>query len=203
MSMLPTGPSVRARIRVMRPGDTLPVLAFYEGLGRGSLRCRFHGVVHGSASVHLRALAELAELSADQAHAVVATVPTRQGERVIGHGVWRRTGAARADFGLVVSDGWQRCGIGRQLLAALITGAARQGVLALQADVLDDNVAMQGLVRPLGMGLHADPEDASLLRVCIPVQPPRPAGRLPRAAAALRRWVRDHIGAPVHGGRLA
>jgi acetyltransferase len=203
MPMLQTSPAVHARLRVMRPGDTPAVLAFYEGLGRRSLRCRFHGAVNGEASARLRGLADLAALPQRDAQAVVATVRVNGGERVIGHAVWRRTGDARAEFGIVVADGWQRCGIGRRLLAALVAGAARQGVAALQAEVQDDNLAMQALVRPLGMGLHADTDDASLLRVCIPVMAHSAPGAVRRAWASIGRWVVAAFGVAAHAGRLA
>lgn len=202
MPILQGRPAVFARIRAMRPSDTPAVLAFYEGLGRRSLRCRFHGAMSGAPSESLRRLVDLAALPAGEAQAVVATVRVADGERVIGHAVWRRTGAACADFGLVVSDGWQRCGLGRRMLAALIAGAARQGLAALQAEVLDDNLAMQGLVRPLGMGLHPDPQDASMLRVCIPVVAAAP-GPLHRGLAAMARWLGTAVGMGSNAGRLA
>ncbi len=73
--------------------------------------------------------------------------------------------SATCEFALVVADHWQRCGIGRALLAQLEREAAGSGIRRMLADTLYDNKAMRGLAASRGYTLSANREDARLVKL--------------------------------------
>jgi len=78
---------------------------------------------------------------------------------VIAHGMAADAQAGDAlesSIGLVVADGWQRRGIGTQLLRALATRAALRGVGSLVLEVLPDNHVMRGIIARQWPGTPAE-----------------------------------------------
>jgi GNAT superfamily N-acetyltransferase len=82
-----------------------------------------------------------------------------------------------ADVAVVVEDGWQGVGVGRQLLGELTQLAGRRGVRTLTADVQADNDRVLGLVRRLLPGASLRPE-AGVYAVASPL----PSAPAPAAA---------------------
>ncbi len=77
-------------------------------------------------------------------HAVVAVV----GDEVVGIASFDKVGAGdEADSAVCVEDAWQRCGVGRHLVAWASEIARRRGVTTLTADIQADNAAALALVR--------------------------------------------------------
>jgi len=70
-----------------------------------------------------------------------------------------------ADVALVIADAWQRRGLGRRLLAALIEHAQSAGVQQIVGVVLATNVVMLGLARSTGFSVSAEPGDATVMRI--------------------------------------
>jgi acetyltransferase len=64
-----------------------------------------------------------------------------------------------AEFALVVSDAWQRHGLGKSLMRRLIAAARERGIRRLTGQVLIDNKPMLHLMKSLGfdMRLAIDP----------------------------------------------
>jgi GNAT superfamily N-acetyltransferase len=89
----------------------------------------------------------LVDVDHDLREALVAVV----GGEVVGVARYDRSPGdpGTADVAVVVEDGWQGVGLGRQLLAELSALAARRGVRTLTADVQADNDRVVGLVRRL------------------------------------------------------
>jgi acetyltransferase len=73
--------------------------------------------------------------------------------------------SAACEFALVVADHWQRCGIGRALIAQLELQAAASGLRRMRADTLYDNRAMRGLAASRGYAISANREDARLVKL--------------------------------------
>ena len=69
------------------------------------------------------------------------------------------------EFALVVTDHWQRCGIGGALLRQLEHEAGTSGVQCMLADTLYDNKAMRGLAANRGYTIRANPKDARLVKL--------------------------------------
>jgi RimJ/RimL family protein N-acetyltransferase len=79
-----------------------------------------------------------------------------------------------AEVALLVSDDWQRRGVGTALLRRLVAFARRTGRAAVVAHTAGDNVAMLRTLRRIGAG--ASERDGEIVTVTLPV-----AGKLPAA----------------------
>ena len=133
------------------PVDTRPVRSddgplfcrLWDRLSPETVHRRFHAPLRRPPADARR----LVEVDHDLREALVAVV----GGEVVGVARYDRspTEPATADVAVVVEDGWQGVGIGRQLLAELTGLAARRGVRSVTADVQTDNERMVGLVRRL------------------------------------------------------
>lgn len=98
--------------------------------------------------------------------ALLATIAEGTAERVIG--VARYAACAdgeTAEFALVVADAWQKHGVGRQMMTALIEEAREKGYRRMVGDVLAMNAKMLRLAAALGFSIHPDPEDATVQRI--------------------------------------
>jgi acetyltransferase len=83
--------------------------------------------------------------------ALIATTAHDGRERQIGVARFVREQCGEtAEIALVVTDDWQRRGLGRRLLDGLIAPARRRGVRRLVGTTLSDNVAMIALAHALG-----------------------------------------------------
>ena len=85
---------------------------------------------------------------------------------------------ATAEFAILVEDGWQGVGLGRQLLVELIGLAADRGVRTLTATVQRDNDRVIGLIRRLLPGSSFDP-DLDVFVVAAPCTPDTRSGPPP------------------------
>ena len=75
--------------------------------------------------------------------AVVAEV----GDEIVGIAGFDKVGAGdEAEVAICVEDAWQRRGVGRALLDAVVEAALRRGVLTFSADIQADNRAALALV---------------------------------------------------------
>ncbi len=132
-----------ALLRQADPADSAAIREFVCGLSPRTQRLRFFAAVAPPSTGLLRALCGAT------GRADVLLVTDSDGA-VVAHGM-AADAPARDDLessiGLVVADGWQRRGIGTQLLRALTIRAARRGVGALVLEVLPDNHVMLGIIR--------------------------------------------------------
>ena len=70
---------------------------------------------------------------------------------------------------LAVGDDWQKCGVGRKLMTALIDCARQKGYRAVVGDVLSSNSKMFRLMTSLGFSIHPHPDDTAVKRVVKPL----------------------------------
>ena len=92
-------------------------------------------------------------------------------------GTERQVGVARyvkdehtpdeAEFAVVLSDAWQRCGLGTKLLTALVDAARSQGVRRLVATTLSANSGMLALARRMGFRLELNPASATITNLTV------------------------------------
>jgi acetyltransferase len=73
------------------------------------------------------------------------------------------------EFALAVGDDWQKCGVGRKLMTALIECARMKGYRAVVGDVLSTNAKMFRLMTSLGFTIHPHPDDTAVKRVVKPL----------------------------------
>jgi RimJ/RimL family protein N-acetyltransferase len=90
----------------------------------------------------------LVDVDGDNHFALVATSAQGEGERIVGVARFIRVPEQpqTAEFAIVISDGWQRQGLGRELLRRLVDAAPRRGVQRFRATMLADNAAIHRLI---------------------------------------------------------
>lgn len=129
-------------IRPVAPGDCAAIGAFVTGLSPRSRFLRFFSVASQPSSPVLRGMCGAGRTT----DALVAT----DGDAVIGHAMAADSvepdGRRVADIGLVVTDRWQRHGVGALLLSCLASRAAARDVRILTMDVLPENRPMLAII---------------------------------------------------------
>jgi RimJ/RimL family protein N-acetyltransferase len=172
-------------IRKVQLSDHAALADFYAGLGRQTLRCRFHGAVNGLTEARISQIVALGQGNPRQAQTFVACHREGGLQCVVAHAGWHACSTHQAELALVVADAWQGKGIGHRLLRELIDSACVQGIQDLRASVMSDNTAMQALLDSAGFQLRADPEDSALLVGRIKPQRQRP----PTSLRACLGWL--------------
>ncbi|WP_316368207.1 bifunctional acetate--CoA ligase family protein/GNAT family N-acetyltransferase [Candidatus Thiodiazotropha sp. CDECU1] len=71
------------------------------------------------------------------------------------------------EFALVVSDQWQRQGIGHKLMHQLMEIARDRGLEKMEGEVLSNNFKMLDLMKSLYFGISTSPEDSSIKQVVV------------------------------------
>ncbi len=151
--------------RPVRPDDLRRFLRLWPRLSPETRYRRFHAPVD---RLPMAAVRRLVQVDHRLREAVVAVV----GDEVVGVARYDRSpdDPATADVAVVVEDGWQGVGLGRQLLRDASALAARAGVRRLTATVQADNDRVVGLVRRLLPDATVE-EDAGVLLVSSPISP--------------------------------
>ncbi|MFN2646921.1 MAG: N-acetyltransferase family protein [Burkholderiales bacterium] len=111
----------------------------------------------------LEELRRFTDIDPARERALIATTLENGRERQIAVARYVRSEAGGdAELAIVISDDWQRRGLGTALLERLISQARRDRVRRLVATALSDNGAMQALARKLGFTLARNRESASI-----------------------------------------
>jgi RimJ/RimL family protein N-acetyltransferase len=119
---------------------------------------RFHGAVN---ELPLEVLREMTTVDYRQHMALVITWTRADSEVVIADARYSVDPTGRgAEFAVLVEDRWQRSGLGRRAIHALVAAARRAGIARLHGTVLRGNVAMLSLLRHCGFRAAAGAEDA-------------------------------------------
>jgi ribosomal protein S18 acetylase RimI-like enzyme len=156
------------QIRSVAAQDCAAIGSFVAGLSPESRFYRFFTPASPLSSAVLRGMCGAARTT----DALVAT----DGGVIVGHAMAADSiepgGQRESDIGLVVSDSWQRRGIGSALLGCLAQRAAARGVRVLAMDVLPENRLMLGLISRTWPGAaYAFHPDAVSVRASLPVTP--------------------------------
>jgi RimJ/RimL family protein N-acetyltransferase len=156
-------------IRLMHAGDDEAVNAVFAGLSPRSRYLRFHTPLPRLTAPwrHL-----LLDIDGVRHTAMVAEHRSEHGIEPVGIARLVRTGPVSAELAFSVVDAWQRSGVGRRLLSALVMRAADLGYERVTALVLIENrgaVALLRSVLPDGVLRRS----GAIFEFCAPV--PRPA----------------------------
>ncbi len=157
-------------LRPIRPEDAEPLQTFIRNLSDESRYMRFVSMLR---ELTPRMLARYTRIDYHRELALVATIQEpnpeqrgRMGERIIGFAHYLRNADGRgAEYALVIGDEWQRCGLGSQLMRALIEAAQEQGLTYIDGLVLGTNRPMLSLMSYLGFRIDPDEEDPGMRRV--------------------------------------
>ncbi|HEY7423001.1 MAG TPA: bifunctional acetate--CoA ligase family protein/GNAT family N-acetyltransferase [Gemmataceae bacterium] len=144
-------------VRPIRPEDEPLIVALHAGHSEHTIRMRFFSMVK---TLSRDSLIRLCHLDYDREMALAAVLGEGGESRLLGvsrYYLHPETGAA--EFALVVSDAYQRQGLGRHLMQRLIAIARERGVQRLVGQVLAENTPMLHLLRVLGFSPPVPVED--------------------------------------------
>jgi acetyltransferase len=123
---------------------------------------RFHGAVN---ELPLDVLRAMTTVDYRQHMALVIAWMRADSEVVVADARYSVDPTGRsAEFAVLVEDRWQRSGLGRRAIHALVAAARRAGIVRLHGTVLRGNVAMLSLLRHCGFrqaGRAEDPRTVS------------------------------------------
>jgi acetyltransferase len=145
-------------IRPIRPEDEPLIVKFHRTLSDRSVRLRYFATMKlDHRTTHVR-LARVCFNDYDREMALVVEHAAGQGEpEIVGVGrLSKIPGLDEAEFALLVSDAWQRQGLGQKLLRMMLQIARDEKVARVTADILPENTEMQRLCEQVGFRLHRD-----------------------------------------------
>jgi acetyltransferase len=186
-------------LRPLQPHDAAALGAMLAALSPASSRRRFHGAVKPTSPSWL---ARMTQLNPLREWAVVLVDDHGAEEQIVAEGrLCLCAERGRAEFALVVAEGWQGRGIGRRVVRALIDAAAQRGLQRLHGDVLAENLPMLALMQSLGFTAMPEDDGWRFERDLAPlaVVAATPSAAAPRGAlAVLRRLLgRFRAGSPA------
>jgi len=131
-------PARQLQIRALSPDQLRDLLGMVGRCSPSTLFHRFHGITDGTAYIrHLVAASGHESLTA------------WSGTRCIGVATLARS-ACDHELGILVEDGWQRRGIGTELLTCLVAFARARGIDRIVADVLGEDSFVLSALRRVG-----------------------------------------------------
>jgi acetyltransferase len=148
-------------IRPIRPEDEPLMVKFHETLSEESVYHRYFSALKLSQRVAHERLTRICFNDYDREIALVAEyTDAKTGRReILGVGRLSKVhGANEAEFALLVSDRWQKQGLGTELLRRLVQIARDEKLTRLTADIMADNHAMQHISRKVGFKLEHHPD---------------------------------------------
>ena len=155
-------------IRPIRPEDAELEQEFVKSMSDESRYYRFMDTIR---ELTQTMLVRFTQIDYDREMALVATIPGEDGKELqigVSRYVLNPDGES-VEFALAVGDNWQKCGVGRKLMTALIDCARMKGYRAVVGDVLSTNSKMFGLMTSLGFTIHPHPDDTAVKRVVKPL----------------------------------
>lgn len=158
----------KVTVRAVRPEDAALTLDFFHRLSPEARYFRFMERID-ELPPHL--VARFTQVDYDREMALVALVDEPEGPAQIGVARYTLTADGESvEFALVVSDDWQRSGLGRRLMDALMDCAREKSYRYIVGDVLSDNPKMLRLMSSLGFSILPHPDGADMKRVVKPLQ---------------------------------
>lgn len=149
----------RVLIRPIAPQDRGAERAFIEGLSEQARRYRFLGQVRCPSEALLRQFVDIdyvhevafVAVESDEAHPDIVGV-SRYGTDAAG---------LHCECAVVVSDAWQKKGLGTLLMRHLIEVARTRGIHTMYSIDSAENMQMKDLAKFLGFRTRPDPDDAT------------------------------------------
>ena len=151
-------------IRPIKPEDEPLMVKFHETLSEESVYNRYFSALKLSQRVAHERLTRICFNDYDREIALVAELKVAKGEpkKILGVGrMSKQHSAGTAEFSVLVSDEWQRQGLGCELLRRLIEIGRDEKLKSLSGVILADNHAMQHICRKVGFKVVHDPDNNS------------------------------------------
>jgi acetyltransferase len=148
-------------IRPIRPEDEPLLVAFHKTLSEESVYLRYFSQLKLDLRIAHERLTRICFNDYDREMALVAELKdakTGQGE-ILGVGrLSKERGLNEAEFAILVSDRWQKHGLGTELLRRLVQVGRDEKLACITADILADNIAMQMVSKKVGFKVTRDPD---------------------------------------------
>ncbi|HOW62930.1 MAG TPA: bifunctional acetate--CoA ligase family protein/GNAT family N-acetyltransferase [Candidatus Contendobacter sp.] len=155
-------------VRPVRPEDAALKQEFVTGL---SAEARYFRFMDGTRELPPSLLARFTQVDYDREMVLLAIVHEEGRERQIGSARYTQTPDGESvEFALAIDDRWQKCGLGRRLMGAIMDCAREKSYRSMVGDVLSDNEKMLRLMTSLGFSVLPHPEGPSMKRVVKPLQ---------------------------------
>jgi acetyltransferase len=139
-------------IRPIRPEDELLMVDFHQSLSGESVYFRyFHMIALGQRVAHDR-LTRICFNDYDREIALVAEHhdPQTAARRILGLGrLSKEIGTDEATFSMLITDNYQRRGLGTELLRRLVQVGREEGLQRITAEILPENLGMQAVCEKL------------------------------------------------------
>jgi acetyltransferase len=152
-------------IRPIRPEDEWLMVRFHERLSDRSVYLRYLYAIRLSQRVAHERLTRICFIDYDREMALVTVYrdPGTGQEVIIAVGrLSKLHGIDAAECAVVVSDDFQRLGLGSELMRRLLAVARAEGIARVIGTVLTENVGMRAICKKLGFRLETDIEDRTV-----------------------------------------
>jgi acetyltransferase len=143
-------------IRPIRPEDEPLMVQFHQTLSERSVYLRYFNALKLSQRIAHDRLMRICFIDYDREMALVAlrTDPATGAQELLAVGrLSRLHGINEAEFAVLVSDQWQRQGLGTELLRRMLEIARQEKIARVLGSFLEENYEMQGISKKLGMKL--------------------------------------------------
>ena len=150
-------------IRPIRPEDEPLMVKFHETLSEESVYMRYFHMMNLTQRTAHERLTRICFIDYDREMALVAehTDPETKEREIMGVSRLSSRGAVpdEAEFSVLVSDRFQRLGLGTLLVGRLLEVGRAEGLERITAEILFDNHPMQRISKKLGFHLRRDTEE--------------------------------------------
>jgi acetyltransferase len=153
-------------IRPIRPEDEPAMVRFHETLSEQSVYLRYFHFIKLSERVAHERLSRICFIDYDREMVLVAEYfdeESQQPEIVAAARLSKIHGENEAEFGLLISDAYQKRGLGTELLRRLVEIGRNEGLSRISGDILSANYNMQHISERLGFRITST-EDHSVVR---------------------------------------
>jgi acetyltransferase len=156
-------------LRPIRPEDEPLLVAFHETLSERSVALRYFHAMKLSARVAHERLTRICFIDYDREMVLVAERQADGGREILGVGrLSKMRGTDDAEFALLISDAFQRRGLGTVLLDRLIKIARAEDIRRIVGSILPENLGMRRICEKLGFRMSHDVEDGVVKAEMVP-----------------------------------
>jgi acetyltransferase len=148
--------------RPVRPEDEPRLVEFHRRLSQRSVYLRWYQPLALEERIAHERLARICHIDYDREMALIAE---REGEILAIGRVSKRHQGGEGRVTLLIRDEYQRRGLGRALLERLLAFARDERLKRITAEMLPENVEMQGLARSVGFKLSPAPAGSLITAV--------------------------------------
>jgi acetyltransferase len=146
-------------IRPIRPEDEPLVINFHKVLSQETVHLRYFGLLGQEELISHERLLRICFSDYDREIVLVVERmgPCKDDQRIIALArLIKVPGASEAESAIVVSDDWQRKGLGTKLLGDLVDIGRAEGLERIFGHILPENYVMKRICRTLGFQLTYD-----------------------------------------------